>query len=72
MPPPPHPASQASIFARTAPPPEEQELLKARLLHEREVYASLRSEEHTSELQSHSDRSYAVFCMKKKTLYQDA
>ena len=25
-----------------------------------------RSEEHTSELQSHSDISYAVFCLKKK------
>src|SRR5881296_2894442 len=27
----------------------------------------LRSEEHTSELQSHSNISYAVFCLKKKT-----
>src|SRR5437588_9420893 len=27
-----------------------------------------RSEEHTSELQSHSDISYAVFCLKKKTV----
>ena len=27
----------------------------------------LRSEEHTSELQSHSFISYAVFCLKKKT-----
>src|SRR5210317_2009168 len=26
----------------------------------------LRSEEHTSELQSHSENSYAVFCLKKK------
>src|SRR5213080_1936844 len=26
----------------------------------------LRSEEHTSELQSHSGSSYAVFCLKKK------
>src|SRR5210317_1957299 len=26
-----------------------------------------RSEEHTSELQSHSEISYAVFCLKKKT-----
>ena len=25
-----------------------------------------RSEEHTSELQSHSEISYAVFCLKKK------
>ena len=29
--------------------------------------AILRSEEHTSELQSHSFISYAVFCLKKKT-----
>ena len=27
----------------------------------------IRSEEHTSELQSHSFISYAVFCLKKKT-----
>ena len=26
-----------------------------------------RSEEHTSELQSHEESSYAVFCLKKKT-----
>ena len=33
-----------------------------------DVYAtaSTRSEEHTSELQSHSFISYAVFCLKKK------
>src|SRR6187549_4003050 len=30
---------------------------------------SLRSEEHTSELQSHHPISYAVFCLKKKTEY---
>ena len=28
-----------------------------------------RSEEHTSELQSHSFISYAVFCLQKKTMY---
>src|ERR1051326_18381 len=28
----------------------------------------IRSEEHTSELQSHSFISYAVFCLKKKTI----
>src|SRR5210317_1771074 len=28
--------------------------------------SSSRSEEHTSELQSHSEISYAVFCLKKK------
>src|ERR1051326_301051 len=30
-----------------------------------------RSEEHTSELQSHSFISYAVFCLKKKKHFQD-
>src|SRR6056300_2103295 len=30
--------------------------------------AKVRSEEHTSELQSHSEISYAVFCLKKKQL----
>src|SRR5210317_206810 len=30
-----------------------------------------RSEEHTSELQSHSEISYAVFCLKKKKKQQD-
>src|SRR6059058_6294928 len=29
--------------------------------------STLRSEEHTSELQSRNDNSYAVFCSKKKT-----
>src|SRR6186713_3751947 len=32
----------------------------------RRVRADRRSEEHTSELQSHSGISYAVFCLKKK------
>src|SRR3546814_8968260 len=32
------------------------------------LYASPRSEEHTSELQSLMRISYAVFCLKKKTL----
>src|SRR6056300_956132 len=31
-----------------------------------DVCSSDRSEEHTSELQSHSEISYAVFCLKKK------
>src|SRR3546814_8367428 len=34
----------------------------------RELYESLRSEEHTSELQSLMRISYAVFCLNKKTL----
>src|SRR5881296_4445342 len=32
--------------------------------------AGVRSEEHTSELQSHSNISYAVFCLKKKKQHQ--
>ena len=31
-----------------------------------ELRPTQRSEEHTSELQSHSEISYAVFCLKKK------
>ena len=33
---------------------------------ERQINAFYRSEEHTSELQSQSTISYAVFCLKKK------
>src|ERR1051326_7524066 len=33
--------------------------------------AGNRSEEHTSELQSHSFISYAVFCLKKQTIHRD-
>src|SRR3546814_10798482 len=32
---------------------------------------SFRSEEHTSELQSLMRNSYAVFCLKKKNIYQE-
>src|ERR1044071_2278949 len=32
----------------------------------------VRSEEHTSELQSRVDISYAVFCLKKKTTYSSS
>src|SRR3546814_2364354 len=34
---------------------------------ERDLEAAMRSEEHTSELQSLMRNSYAVFCLKKKT-----
>src|SRR3546814_8590997 len=34
---------------------------------QRQVQAQIRSEEHTSELQSLMRNSYAVFCLKKKT-----
>src|SRR3546814_4534606 len=37
-----------------------------RILHGVEYFAAVRSEEHTSELQSLMRISYAVFCLKKK------
>src|SRR5213080_5528108 len=43
-----------------------QHLLDARELHAVDRAHPIRSEEHTSELQSHSGISYAVFCLKKK------
>src|ERR1051326_9239999 len=42
-------------------------LERANQKHDRHAPELLRSEEHTSELQSHSFISYAVFCLKKKT-----
>src|SRR5881296_4747540 len=36
--------------------------------HETATRAAHRSEEHTSELHSHSNISYAVFCLKKKNI----
>src|SRR3546814_1926148 len=36
-----------------------------------ELRAELRSEEHTSELQSLMRISYAVFCLKKKNIHQN-
>src|SRR3546814_1791917 len=40
---------------------------KASICSERRALAEIRSEEHTSELQSLMRISYAVFCLKKKT-----
>src|SRR3546814_7293767 len=39
---------------------------RARALQQHHLHAALRSEEHTSELQSLMRTSYAVFCLKKK------
>ena len=44
---------------------ELEELLQSQILFRKKHL--VRSEEHTSELQSHSFISYAVFCLKKKT-----
>ena len=43
-----------------------REHVSFQLLEEEALAAILRSEEHTSELQSHVRISYAVFCLKKK------
>src|SRR3546814_3644332 len=43
----------------------------AQITNQRLVSIGLRSEEHTSELQSLMRISYAVFCLKKKTTKQE-
>src|SRR3546814_7653037 len=48
--------------------PEIEDIINARFIHPLSWRA--RSEEHTSELQSLMRSSYAVFCLKKKTIYQ--
>ena len=42
--------------------------LKVSMVKNLEMGGSNRSEEHTSELQSHVRISYAVFCLKKKNI----
>src|SRR3546814_5080797 len=49
--------------------PSEALLRIARMIVQMQGNAVQRSEEHTSELQSLMRISYAVFCLKKKTLY---
>src|SRR3546814_9131728 len=69
----------AEADARAAVVPGDAEALEAELAHDLEaVFAhrpegigGMRSEEHTSELQSLMRISYAVFCLKKKTKYKD-
>src|SRR3546814_4930595 len=46
---------------------EQQQLLLREMNHRIKNLLTLRSEEHTSELQSLMRISYAVFCLKKKT-----
>src|SRR6056300_894048 len=45
-----------------------KEILMERFNFSKEQFIEWRSEEHTSELQSHSEISYAVFCLKKKKI----
>src|SRR3546814_2918865 len=56
-------ALHADLVRRYAPLEEVGQLLHVLQLHERE---RVRSEEHTSEIQSLMRISYAVFCLKKK------
>src|SRR3546814_4896970 len=61
------PAEQATSIspaARSRSPPKIVTLTQALYCHR---IAAMRSEEHTSELQSLMRISYAVFCLKKKT-----
>src|ERR1044071_6400219 len=53
-----------TLFRSVEHPPREQWRLSGR--HERGQRVDDRSEEHTSELQSRVDISYAGFCLKKK------
>src|SRR3546814_3459734 len=57
-------------IGRTPPPvdaPRQRRFLDALVPLSKDVLLALRSEEHTSELQSLMRISYAVFCLKKKT-----
>src|SRR3546814_6427122 len=47
--------------------PNERAACSRRAIHRRRCNGKVRSEEHTSELQSLMRISYAVFCLKKKT-----
>src|SRR3546814_1314968 len=61
-----HVGSQRTDIADRIDLVESQGILADRRHGERHVLQSLRSEEHTSELQSLMRISYAVFCLKKK------
>src|SRR3546814_3889538 len=53
--------------APTEPAGVDAQALRRLLLDARSEFARVRSEEHTSELQSLMRSTYAVFCLKKKT-----
>src|SRR3546814_5247571 len=55
-------AGCSAVLAEALPPP----LARKRLLERAASLSWIRSEEHTSELQSLMRISYAVFCLKKK------
>src|SRR3546814_6264216 len=54
------------VFGAAAPSPENSFLQPSGLVGPGHLMSMLRSEEHTSELQSLMRISYAVFCLKKK------
>src|SRR3546814_970309 len=56
------PAASATLQTTNGPPPPN-----AASVVSDEMFANLRSEEHTSALQSLMRISYAVFCLKQKT-----
>src|SRR3546814_4289648 len=63
------------LAMQSASKPSRARLLRIRFAHSKrhkrldsQVPASMRSEEHTSELQSLMRISYAVFCLKKKNI----
>src|SRR3546814_3553581 len=66
------PSGQAVMIGEAIEREAEDELARARRPAERAFghRHPLRSEEHTSELQSLMRISYAVFCLKKKTTYR--
>src|SRR5881394_3818165 len=56
------------LFRSPVAPTRLRGLLRDRARRHRPGAAAGRSEEHTSELQSHHPTSYAVFCLKKKNV----
>src|SRR5213080_3987147 len=69
--PPPRPTHRYTLFPYTTLFRSRRRGVARYVLHSRVAgeprMEDIRSEEHTSELQSHSGISYAVFCLKKKT-----
>src|SRR3546814_6025478 len=61
------PSGTAGSGAVNAPDPAVAAPRRTGLLRSTAVFSAMRSEEHTSELQSLMRISYAVFCLKKNT-----
>src|SRR3546814_8098950 len=65
-----HLAETAHAFGAVVEPPGRAELEAGIMAGERREFARIRSEAHTSELQSLMRTSYAVFCLTNKTRSQ--